>query len=381
MNQQFVTILGSTGSIGTNTLDLIRAHPDKFKVKALVAGSNASLLIEQAKFFKPEMVAINNTSQFETVRDALKGTGVEVTAGIKGVLEAAAITTDICVASIVGIAGLEPLMTALPHCRKLLLANKEPLVAAGPIVMRAAEQCDTQIIPVDSEHNAIFQVFEQENRDQIHKLILTASGGPFRTWPIEKMNMATPQEAVAHPNWAMGKKISVDSASMVNKALEIIEAHQIFAIAPTQIDVVIHPQSIVHSMIEYRDGSILAQMGAPDMRTPIAYALAYPNRIETTGQVIDWSRLKNLDFEQPDHMKFPAIRLAYSSIALGMTACIALNAANEAAVENFLNKKIPFGQIIPWIEEAINHVIDYPQPTTIHDVMDIDCAVRKFLTS
>lgn len=381
MAQQFVTILGSTGSIGTNTLDLIRAHGEKFKIRALIAGTNVGLLIEQALAFKPDMAAIADETLYDQLREGLKGSGVEVTAGRSGVLEAAALNTDICVAAIVGIAGLEPLMTALPHCRKLLIANKEPLVAAGPIVMRAAHQCDTKIIPVDSEHNAIFQVFEQENRDQIDKLILTASGGPFRTWPIEKMNMAPPDQAITHPNWTMGKKISVDSASMVNKALEIIEANQLFGLNPTQIEVIIHPQSIIHSMVEYRDGSVLAQMGAPDMRTPIAYALAYPNRMETTGKTIDWAALKQLDFEAPDHVKFPALRIAYSCIALGGAACIALNAANEAAVAQYLNGKIAFGRIIPWIEEAINLAIDQPVPATIQEVIELDHMIRDHLTA
>lgn len=381
MAQQFVTILGSTGSIGTNTLDLIRAHGEKFKIRALIAGANVGLLIEQALAFKPDMAAIADETLYDQLREGLKGSGVEVTAGRSGVLEAAALNTDICVAAIVGIAGLEPLMTALPHCRKLLIANKEPLVAAGPIVMRAAHQCDTKIIPVDSEHNAIFQVFEQENRDQIDKLILTASGGPFRTWPIEKMNMAPPDQAIAHPNWTMGKKISVDSASMVNKALEIIEANQLFGLSPTQIEVIIHPQSIIHSMVEYRDGSVLAQMGAPDMRTPIAYALAYPNRMETTGKTIDWAALKQLDFEAPDHVKFPALRIAYSCIALGGAACIALNAANEAAVDQYLSGKIAFGRIIPWIEEAINLAIDQPVPATIQEVIELDQMIRNHLTA
>ncbi len=379
MAQQFVTILGSTGSIGTNTLDLIRAHGEKFKIRALIAGSNVELLIEQALAFKPEMVAIEDETRFDRLREGLKGSGVEIVAGRSGVLEAAGLNTDICVAAIVGIAGLEPLMAALPHCRKLLIANKEPLVAAGPIVMRAAYQCDTKIIPLDSEHNAIFQVFEDENRDQIDKLILTASGGPFRTWPIEKMNLATPDQAIAHPNWSMGKKISVDSASMVNKALEIIEANQLFGLSPTQIEVIIHPQSIIHSMVEYRDGSVLAQMGAPDMRTPIAYALAYPNRMETTGKTINWATLKQLDFEEPDHIKFPALRIAYSCIALGGAACIALNAANEAAVEHYLNGKIAFGRIIPWIEEAINLAIDQPAPATIQEVIEMDSMFRHHL--
>ncbi|MBL8639774.1 MAG: 1-deoxy-D-xylulose-5-phosphate reductoisomerase [Alphaproteobacteria bacterium] len=381
MTQQFVTILGSTGSIGTSTLDLIRAHGEKFKIRALIAGSNVELLIEQALAFKPEMVAIHDETRFDRLREGLKGSGVEIVAGRSGVLEAAALNTDICVAAIVGLAGLEPLMTALPHCRKLLIANKEPLVAAGPIVMRAAYQCDTKIIPLDSEHNAIFQVFEDDNRDQIDKLILTASGGPFRTWPIEKMNLATPDQAIAHPNWSMGKKISVDSASMVNKALEIIEANQLFGLSPTQIEVIIHPQSIIHSMVEYRDGSVLAQMGAPDMRTPIAYALAYPNRMETTGKTINWATLKQLDFEEPDHIKFPALRIAYSCIALGGAACIALNAANEAAVEHYLNGKIAFGRIIPWIEEAINLAIDQPAPATIPDVIELDQMIRHHLVA
>ncbi|HRK97369.1 MAG TPA: 1-deoxy-D-xylulose-5-phosphate reductoisomerase [Alphaproteobacteria bacterium] len=367
MEQKSISILGSTGSIGTSTIDLISQNPEQFKIRVLTAGRNLNLLIEQAKKFAPEFIAIADETLYQQLKDALSTTSIKIAAGRSAILEAASIPTDICMAAIVGIAGLEPVLTAIPHTKSLAIANKEPLVAAGKLVLDLAKQHGTNILPVDSEHNAIFQVFENHNRTQIKKIILTASGGPFRTWTKEQIAMATPEQAVNHPNWIMGRKISVDSASMMNKALEIIEAHYLFDIPANQIDVLIHPQSIIHSMVEYTDGSVLAQLGAPDMRTPIAYALAYPDRMTTTGKTLDWTTLSKLEFQQPDFNQFPSLGLAYDCLKSGQSACIALNAANEIAVEKFLNKEISFGQIIPILEKSIPHA----QGRTVSSLEDI----------
>lgn len=376
MSQKTISILGSTGSIGTNTIDLIKADPEQFKVRALTAGKNAELLIEQAKALNPEFVVVADDNQYETVKSALGATKIKVGAGRNAVLEAASMETDLCMAAIVGIAGLEPVLKAIPNTKTLTIANKEPLVAAGELVLSEAKKHNTKILPVDSEHNAIFQVFENQNRDQIKKIILTASGGPFRTWSKDQMNTATPEQAIAHPNWTMGAKISVDSASMMNKALEIIEAHYLFDMPASQIDVLIHPQSIIHSMVEYNDGSVLAQLGAPDMRTPIAYALAYPDRMATTGKTLDWTKLSTLNFEQPDTKKFPALRLAYDCLKNGQAACIGLNAANEIGVEKFLKKEITFGQIMPIVEKGLGFAHG-KTVATLEDIIALDLETRK----
>jgi len=376
MSQKTISILGSTGSIGTSTIDLIKANPEQFKIRALTAGKNAELLIEQAKALNPEFVVIADDSQYETVKSALSTTNIKVGAGRTAVLEAASMKTDLLMAAIVGVAGLEPVLKAIPNTKALTIANKEPLVAAGELVLNEAKKHNTKILPVDSEHNAIFQVFENHNREQIKKIILTASGGPFRTWSKDQMDCATPEQAIAHPNWTMGAKISVDSASMMNKALEIIEAHYLFDMPAPQIDVLIHPQSIIHSMVEYKDGSVLAQLGAPDMRTPIAYALAYPERMATTGKTLDWTALSKLEFEHPDTTRFPSIRMAYEALGAGQPACIGFNAANEIAVEKFLKKEISFGQIIPLVEKGLTFA-QGKTVSTLEDIIALDIETRK----
>ncbi|MDY0028690.1 MAG: 1-deoxy-D-xylulose-5-phosphate reductoisomerase [Pseudobdellovibrionaceae bacterium] len=376
MSQKTISILGSTGSIGTSTIDLIKANPETFKIRALTAGKNAELLIEQAKALNPEFVVIADDSQYETVKSALSTTNIKVGAGRNAVLEASAMETDLLMAAIVGVAGLEPVLKAIPNTKALTIANKEPLVAAGELVLKEAQKHNTKILPVDSEHNAIFQVFENHNRQQIKKIILTASGGPFRTWSKDQMDCATPEEAIAHPNWTMGAKISVDSASMMNKALEIIEAHYLFDMPPEQIDVLIHPQSIIHSMVEYKDGSVLAQLGAPDMRTPIAYALAYPERMTTTGKTLDWASISKLEFEQPDTTRFPSTQMAYDALSAGQPACIGFNAANEIAVEKFLKKEISFGQIIPIVEKGLTFA-QGKKVSTLEDIIALDEETRK----
>ncbi len=373
-----ISILGSTGSIGTSTIDLIAPNPDQFKVCALTAGKNADLLIEQALKLAPEFVAIQDETQFEKVKSALAGTQTKVGAGRTAILEAASMETDLCMAAIVGIAGLEPVLKAIPNTKALTIANKEPLVAAGELVLSEAKKHNTKILPVDSEHNAIFQVFEKANRAQIKKIILTASGGPFRTWTKDQMATATPEQAIAHPNWTMGAKISVDSASMMNKALEVIEAHYLFDMPANQIDVLIHPQSIIHSMVEYLDGSVLAQLGAPDMRTPIAYALAYPDRMATTGKTLDWKNLSKLEFEQPDTDQFPSIKLAYDALAAGQSACIGMNAANEIAVKKFLKREITFGEIMPLVKRGLTFATG-KSVSTLEDIIALDRETRRSL--
>lgn len=378
MTQKTITILGSTGSVGTNTIDLISGNPDQFKVRALTAGKNISLLVEQAKKLSPEFVAIADDTQFDELKSALAGTSIQCGAGESAIIEAASMNVDVTMASIVGFAGLKPVLTAIRHAKTVAIANKEPLVAAGSLVLSLADEFGTKILPVDSEHSAIFQVLETHNRDAVKKIILTASGGPFRASSIEQMNAATVEQALAHPNWTMGAKISIDSASMMNKALEMIEAHYLFAMPADKIDVVIHPQSVIHSMVEYIDGSVLAQLGAPDMRTPIAYALAYPERMQTTGNTLDWNTLSNLTFEKPDLTKFRAIQLAYDCLKAGAAHQIAFNAANEIAVAKFLNHQIRFGQILTLVERGLA-LTPATTPKTLGDILAIDEEVRRKL--
>lgn len=371
-----ITILGSTGSVGTGTVDLIRSSPDQFAVTALTGGKNVALLAEQARLLNPQFVAIADETHYAALKDALANTPIRVGAGRSAIMEAASIDTDFTMAAIVGLAGLEPVMAAIGAAKTVAIANKEPLVAAGPLVLAAARQHNTKILPVDSEHNAIFQVFENTNCAAIKKIILTASGGPFRTWDKATMENAAIEQALAHPNWKMGSKITIDSATLMNKALEVIEAHYLFDMPARQIDVVVHPQSIIHSMVEYTDGSVLAQLGAPDMRTPIAYALAYPARMTTTGKTLDWTNLPNLTFEQPDTDKFPALKLAYDCLAAGPVQQIAFNAANEVAVAAFLDGQINFGKIVRIVADAVENATA-AAPASIDDVIAADTAVRQ----
>ncbi len=300
--------------------------------------------------------------------------------GEAALLDAARENVDVHVAAIVGMAGIGPIMAAMGHARSIAVANKEPLVAAGEIVLAAARKTGTKILPVDSEHNAIFQVFEEGNRAAIRRLILTASGGPFRDWTMEQMRAATPAQAVAHPNWSMGAKISVDSASMMNKALEVIEAHHLFAMPADRIDVLIHPQSIIHSMVEYADGSVLAQMGAPDMRTPIAYAMGWPDRIDGPSHRLDFSALSALTFAPVDDRRFPAIKLAYDSLQAGGGACLALNAANEVAVAAFLDGRIGFIDIFETVRETVEKA-GAQAPQDLEVALALDTKVRDLAKS
>jgi len=375
-----ISILGVTGSVGQSTVDIILSKPEMFEVCTLTAYENFEKLAGIAKNLNAKTVVIGNEEYEDSLRLALKESGIAVLSGKAALEKAVGPGTDITVAAITGIAGLRPLMGAIKNSRSVAIANKEPLVAAGHLVLAEAKKYNTQILPIDSEHNAIFQVFNFEQRAGIERIILTASGGPFRTWSADEIAHATPEQAVAHPNWDMGAKISVDSATLMNKALEVIEAHVLFAMPADRIDVLVHPESVVHSMVEYNDGSVLAQMGASDMKTPIAYALGWPDRIKTPGERLDFSSVLQLNFEQPNVEKFPALTLAYKCLELGPEACLTLNAANEVAVNAFLNKEIDFPAILEAISFALGHVPDISLQD-IDSVEESDEAVRQITKS
>jgi 1-deoxy-D-xylulose-5-phosphate reductoisomerase len=352
-----VTVLGSTGSIGVSTLDLLSHARDggeaEVEVVALTAGRNVARLAEQALQWHPAMAVIEDESLLPELRDRLRGSGVEASAGRVAVGEAADMDASWVMSSIVGAAGLAPTLTAARRGALVALANKESLVCAGPALLETARVAGGVVVPVDSEHSAIFQALQENWKHAVARLILTASGGPFRTWDRQSMSAATPAQAVAHPNWSMGAKISVDSASMMNKALEMIEAAYLFSMPPEQIDVLVHPQSIVHSLVEYSDGSTMAQLGPPDMRSPIAYALAWPGRISWPAPRLDLAAIGSLTFEHPDLQRFPAIRLAREALKIGGGAPAAMNAANEVAVAAFLGGRIGFLDIAATVEAVL----------------------------
>lgn len=371
-----VTILGSTGSVGTQTIDLISRAPEQYEVVALTAHKNIKLLIEQARLLRPELVVVADDSQYAALKDALADTTIKVTAGSKAVEEAAMIDSDWVMSAIVGAAGLPGTLAAVRRGAAVAFANKETLVCAGPLMMKLVAECGAKLLPVDSEHNAIWQVFDFEHKDAIARLILTASGGPFRTVSREAMRDVTPAQAIKHPVWSMGAKISIDSATLMNKALEVIEARYLFDMPPEKIDVIVHPQSVVHSMVEYEDGSVLAQLGSPDMRIPIAYCLAWPERMATPAPRLDLAKIAQLTFENPDPVKFPALRLAREAMAKGGIAPAALNAANEVAVEAFLAGKIGFLDIEHINEEVMNAANVVPL-TDLEVLNDADQSARR----
>ncbi|HEX2581089.1 MAG TPA: 1-deoxy-D-xylulose-5-phosphate reductoisomerase [Dongiaceae bacterium] len=371
-----VTILGSTGSVGCNTLDVVRAHPDKYSVDVLTANNNCALLIEQARAVKPRMVVTAHDEHYQRLKEGLDGTGIEVAAGRAAIIAAAGRPTDIVMASIVGAAGLEPVLAAIRAGAMIGLANKETLVCAGEIVLGELARSNSVLLPVDSEHSAIFQVLAPHHRDSLERIVLTASGGPFRTKSVAEMRAMTREQALAHPNWSMGAKISIDSATMMNKGLELIEAHYLFNLPEERIDILVHPQSIIHSMVTYRDGSVLAQLGSPDMRTPIAVALAYPNRIETPAPRLDLAAIGKLTFEQPDPERFPALRLARQALRAAGSAPAILNAANEEAVTAFLNGEIVFTEIAAIVEEVLD-VLPGGPAVTLEEVLAVDAEARR----
>jgi 1-deoxy-D-xylulose-5-phosphate reductoisomerase len=370
-----IAILGSTGSVGQQTIDLITRAPEAYETVALTANKNVKLLAEQARLLKPQIAVVADETQYQNLRDALAGTGIVAAAGAKAIVEAAELESDWVMSAIVGAAGLPGTLAAARRGATIAFANKETLVCAGPLMMKLVAECNATLLPVDSEHNAIYQVFDFDHPEGISRLILTASGGPFRTVTREAMSKMTPEQAVKHPVWSMGAKISIDSATLMNKALEVIEAHFLFQMPREKIDVLVHPQSVIHSMVEYRDGSVLAQMGSPDMRTPIGYCLAWPDRMETPAPKLDLAKLGQLTFESPDPTKFPALRFAQEAMQKGGIAPAALSAANEVAVQAFLDKRIGFLDIERINEKVLSDVLGTPL-TDLDMLADADTAAR-----
>ena len=371
-----ISILGATGSIGKSTLDLVERSPEKFEVVALTASVNAAALADAARRTRAKLAVIADESRLHELEAALQGTDCQAAAGPDALVEAAVGDADLVMAAIVGCAGLRSTMAAVDSGKTVALANKESLVTAGQLMTEAASKSGATLLPVDSEHNAIFQSLAGSHIDQVSRIILTASGGPFRTSTMEQMRVATPAEAVAHPNWTMGAKISVDSATLMNKGLELIEAHYLFGLPSERIEILIHPQSVIHSLVEYVDGSVLAQLGSPDMRIPIAYALAWPERMDTPAQRLDLAAVARLDFDQPDQDRFPALRLAREALEGGGSSPAVLNAANEVAVATFLDGRIGFPEISRLVETALDRNA-CPAPQSIEDVFEIDREVRR----
>jgi len=376
-----VTVLGSTGSVGCSTLDLIRRSvPGTYEIVALTAQTNAVALAAQAIEFGAKVAVIGDEAKRAELDNVLSGTGIEVAAGREALLEAATRPADWVMAAIVGTAGLAPTLNAVRQGAHVALANKECLVSAGHVFMGEVEASGATLLPVDSEHNAIFQVLEKDRLDCVDKIILTASGGPFLQKSIEDMRRATPAQAVAHPQWSMGAKISVDSATLMNKGLEVIEAYHLFPVGLDKLDVVIHPQSIIHSMVAYKDGSVLAQLGSPDMRTPIGYALAWPNRMETPSEKLDLAKIGQLTFETPDLERFPALGLAREALRLGGIAPAVINAANEIAVAEFLAGNMGFLEISTCVSEVLEAEMaggKTSAPQNLEEVLELDKIARQ----
>ena len=383
MDKQRLTILGSTGSVGVNTLDVVARHRDRFEIVALTARHRTDVLFDQCFKFRPRIAVLLEPAAAQELQRRLREAGVacEVRCGIKALEDVASLPdVDTVMAAIVGIAGLRPTLAAARSGKKILLANKESLVTAGAVLMDAARASRTTLLPIDSEHNAIFQALPRgcgsPEAAGVRRILLTASGGPFRSASLRQLEDVTPEQACAHPNWVMGRKISVDSATMMNKGLEVIEAHWLFSARPESIEVVIHPESVVHSLVEYVDGSVIAQLGNPDMRTPIAFALGFPDRIAAGVEFLDLARVGALHFERPDLQRFPCLRLAYEALAAGGTAPTVLNAANEIAVASFLAGTLGFRQIPALIESVLSD--SAPRPVSgVEDVLAADGAARE----
>ncbi len=375
--KKHIAILGSTGSIGTQCLNVIRQHKDKFEVEVLVAGNNDKLLIEQAREFEPNMVVIANKDKYQPVADALQDFDVKVFAGEESIEQVVQISTiDMVLTAMVGFAGLKPTLKAIEAGKPIALANKETLVVAGELIMKAVQQYRVPIIPVDSEHSAIFQCLNGEPVSQLKKIILTASGGPFRDKTQEELKKVSVKEALNHPNWDMGAKVTIDSASLMNKGLEVIEAKWLFGLPPEKIEVLIHPQSIIHSMVEFIDGSMKAQLGTTDMQLPIQYALSFPERIKTHVPPINLAEIGKLDFLNADITRFPNLKLAYHAMETGGNAACVLNAANEMAVDAFLKEKIGFTDI-PKINETVMNKISFSKPANLEDFIENDKLARQ----
>ena len=384
-----ITILGSTGSIGCSTLAVIRQNPDLFKAIALTGGQNVGKMTEQCLEFRPNYVAMADEEAAQQLKNNLVDLklNIEVFHGQQAICDLAELTeVDMVMAAIVGAAGLKPTLAAIKKGKRILLANKESLVTCGHLFMQAVKQYGAQLLPVDSEHNAIFQSLPSEVQQNlgfanladygITKIVLTGSGGPFRALPLNQLTTVTPEQAVAHPNWSMGKKISVDSATMMNKGLEYIEARWLFNASEEEMEIIIHPQSIIHSMVRYQDGSVIAELGIPDMCTPIAYAMSYPARISSSVPALDFTQISSLTFSQPDFNRYPCLKLAIEAFNQGQAATTALNASNEIAVAAFLQNKIGFMDIAKQVATVLE-ALDFPEPTTIEDVFAIDLWARQ----
>jgi 1-deoxy-D-xylulose-5-phosphate reductoisomerase len=378
-----ISVLGATGSIGENTLDLVGRDPSSYAVVALTGGRNAARLAELAVQHQAEFAVIADESCYAELRARLAGTGIEAAAGADALVEAASRPADWVMAAIVGAAGLKPTLAAVRQGTCTALANKECLVSAGRIFMREVARYETSLLPVDSEHSAAMQVMDGSAPENIERICLTASGGPFRSWSLTEMASVTPKQALAHPNWSMGPKVTIDSATLMNKALELIEAHHLFSVGADRLEVLIHPQSIVHCLVYYRDGSVLAQMSCPDMRTPIAYSLAWPNRMQAPTARLDLAKVGTLAFEAPDETRFPALRLARDVLASGGSAGTVLNAANEIAVEAFLDGRIGFLTIGRLVESTLDrsaHLVGLA-PDSVDEILAIDAEARAIALS
>lgn len=371
-----VSILGATGSVGTSTLDLVEREPEQFRVRALTAHNDVTKLAAAARRTRAELAVVADERCLPQLRDALAGTNINCAGGRQAVIDAASSGADWTMAAIVGCAGLQPVMAAVGQGGTVVLANKEPLVSAGELIVDAAVQSGATLLPADSEHNAIFQCLDPKQYRAVRRIVLTASGGPFRDWSLEQMAQVTPAQAVAHPNWSMGAKISVDSATMMNKGLELIEAARLFPIEPDRIEIVVHPQSVIHSAVDYTDGSMLAQLGPSDMRVPIAHCLAWPDRMTTPMEPLDLVSIGRLDFQAPDPIRFPALRLAREALDAGGARPAILNAANEVAVAAFLTGRISFLKIAAIVEDTINRY-DPPPPASLDAVVAVDAEARR----
>src|SRR5215470_13654135 len=377
--ERSVTILGATGSIGASTIDLIKREPSRYRVEAVSANINASALAALARELNARFAAIADHSAYDELKSALAGSGIAAGAGESALIEAAARPAEWVIGAITGAAGLKPTLTAAERGAIVAIANKECLVCAGGLFMRRAKAAGATVLPVDSEHNALFQAMSGSRRADVRRVILTASGGPFRTWSAEAIRTATVEQALRHPNWSMGPKITIDSATLMNKGLEIIEAHHLFALAPDEIDVLVHPQSIVHALVEYRDGSLIAQLGPPDMRIPISHCHGWPARIDSPAARLDLDRMATLSFEPPDLTRFPALGLARRAMEAGNGATTVLNAANEVAVAEFIAGRLSFGGIAALVATALEAASArgiMREPSTVEDAVAVDHSTR-----
>src|SRR5215813_9368435 len=382
--ERSVTILGATGSIGASTIDLIKREPSRYRVEAVSANTNAGALAALARELNARFAAIADPSAYDELKSALAGTGIAAGAGESALIEAAAYPAQWVIGAITGAAGLKPTLTAAERGAIVAIANKECLVCAGTLFMRRAKAAGATVLPVDSEHNALFQAMSGSRRADVRRVILTASGGPFRTWSAEAIAAATPEQALKHPNWTMGPKVTIDSATLMNKGLEVIEAHHLFALKPAEIDVLVHAQSIVHGLVEFQDGSLIAQLGSPDMRIPIAYCLAWPERIMGPAPRLDLARAATLTFEEPDLARFPALALARRALEEGGAATTVLNAANEVAVAEFLARRLNFAGISALVEATLNAALSRnwtTEPESVEEALCVDKDTRVLAQS